>query len=184
MDHPQRSGPARVDETRYITAHLIDCRSFGGFSGSPCYLQKERVRVGSDETAGSVGVYNEYRTLLFGLIGGHFDDWAGTQQRREGDDEYAISDDIRAPVGTGVGYVIPAEYIRETLMRDELEEMRLRYLPQVLVLVDTRGRHEHGGSSNGRCRAYREQIEEWQPTCLLSLSARKRWSGLNGFGQC
>ena len=30
------------DEVKLITAHLIDCRSFASFSGSPCYLQKER----------------------------------------------------------------------------------------------------------------------------------------------
>jgi|SRR5579862_1389539 len=111
------------DETKFITAHLIDCRSFAGFSGSPCYLQKERVSVhpGNPPTIGM-----EWRTLLFGLIGGHFDDWTGTQRADVIGEEntYSVSDDILAPVSTGVGYVIPAEYIRETLMREELVQMR------------------------------------------------------------
>jgi Trypsin-like peptidase domain len=113
------------DKTKLITAHLIDCRSFGGFSGSPCYVQMPRVSW-IDRGYGL-----EYRTLLLGLIGGHFDDWMGTRTRTlqgEGADpdeaEYAISDDLQAPVSTGIGYVIPAEFIRETLMREELVRMR------------------------------------------------------------
>lgn len=115
-----------VDETRFITAHLIDCRSFGGFSGSPCYLQKSRPVYAKGDTP---GITQEYRTALLGLIGGHFDDWAKARTRQSiGADpdshEYGISDDVLAPVSTGVGYVIPAEFIRETLMREELVEMR------------------------------------------------------------
>jgi hypothetical protein len=122
---------SEVDETKYITAHLIDCRSFGGFSGSPCYLQKSRAAVVNED--GRPGILTEYRTLFFGLIGGHFDDWAKTKERQvipededtaDEDAVYATSDDIKAPVSTGVGYVIPAEYVRETLMREELKEMR------------------------------------------------------------
>lgn len=122
-DLPVKRSP--VDATRYITAHLIDCRSFGGFSGAPCYLQKSRAAVVDR------GITTEYRTLLLGLIGGHFDDWMSAQERTlmvnddtDPDAGYSISDDIRAPVSTGVAYVIPAEFIRETLMRSELVEKR------------------------------------------------------------
>jgi hypothetical protein len=119
-----------VDATRNITAHLIDCRSFGGFSGAPCYLQKSRA------VAGDGGVNTQYRTLLLGLIGGHFDDWTSTKQRmvlvddddddQHDDESYSISNDIKAPVSTGIGYVIPVEFARETLMRDELLKKRER----------------------------------------------------------
>lgn len=123
---PVRRSPAEA--SRLITAHLIDCRSFGGFSGSPCYIQKSRAAVVTRDD-GRPGITTRYWTLLLGLIGGHFDDWAKTRSRESigadpDDHEYAISDDIMAPVGTGVGYVIPAEFIRETLMREELVAMR------------------------------------------------------------
>ncbi len=111
-----------LDRAHHITAHLIDCRSFGGFSGSPCYLQKSRAAV--SQSAAGVGINTEYRTLLLGLIGGHFDDWGAARTRGADDDRYAVSDNIEAPVSTGIGYVIPAEFIRETLMRDELANLR------------------------------------------------------------
>lgn len=122
------------ERVKLITAHLIDCRSFSGFSGSPCYLQKSRARVGQMPN-GQPSVYTEYRTLLFGVIAGHFDDWVKTRSRDvspegEAEDEmsedaYFVNDEIKAPVSTGVGYVIPAEFIRQTLMKEELEESRV-----------------------------------------------------------
>jgi hypothetical protein len=129
---PVRRSP--VDELKYITAHLIDCRSFGGFSGSPCYIQQSRAGIVEGDD-GRPGVTTKFATALLGLIGGHFDDWTSTRMRNvvtddAADDDasdnsfYAVSDDVKAPVSTGVGYVIPAEYIRATLMRQELVDMR------------------------------------------------------------
>ena len=122
---------------KLITAHLIDCRSFSGFSGSPAYLQKGRTRVVGTEGRGSA-ITQEFRTLLLGLIGGHFDDRASTKTRTtmtdadveeedgENDQAYEVTEDVKARVSTGVGYVIPAEFIRETLTKKELIEMRQR----------------------------------------------------------
>jgi hypothetical protein len=101
---------------RRITAHLIDCRSFGGFSGSPCYV--EHSRAGIVQVESGPAVTTKYRTSLLGMIGGHFDDWANVKS------QYGASD-FKAPVNTGVGYVLPAEYIRETLMHPDLERERL-----------------------------------------------------------
>jgi hypothetical protein len=98
---------------REITAHLIDCRSFAGFSGSPCYVQQSRAGIVDG------GVTTKYRTLLLGLIGGHWDDWAGVRDRMKRE-----PNPLEARVSTGVGYVIPAEFIRAVLMRKELEVMR------------------------------------------------------------
>jgi hypothetical protein len=68
------------------------------------------------------GLNLEYNTALLGLIGGHFDDWQATRDVTATPD--GISDNPEAPVSTGVGYVIPAEFIREALMREELVRMR------------------------------------------------------------
>ena len=101
----------------YITAHLIDCRSFGGFSGSPVYLQQSRAGIVKRKD-GSPGITTRYRTALFGMIGGHYDDYAAVENT------YGKSDHLTVPVNTGVGYVIPVEFIRETLMKEELIAMR------------------------------------------------------------
>ena len=102
----------------YITAHLIDCRSFGGFSGSPCYLQQSRAGIVMDK--GRPAVTTKYRTALLGLIGGHYDDVV------EVENTYGKSEHLTAPINTGVGYVIPVEFVRETLMKKELIDMRKR----------------------------------------------------------
>ena len=98
--------------TTYITAHLIDCRSFGGFSGSPCYLYQSRAGVIDGQSIGT-----KERITLLGLIGGHYDDWAEVHHPTG-------KSDLRSEVNTGVGYVIPVEYIRDTLMQKELVVMR------------------------------------------------------------
>jgi hypothetical protein len=129
---PVRRSP--VEPVKHITAHLIDCRSFGGFSGSPCYIQQSRAGF-VERPDGASGVTTKFATGLLGLIGGHFDDWTNTraksspaiaEARDDANDDavYGISDDVRARVSTGVGYVIPAEFIRATLMRPELIAMR------------------------------------------------------------
>lgn len=112
------------DDATFVTAHLIDCRSFAGFSGSPCYVQQSQAGLVPNE-GGQPGVCitTKYRTALLGLVGGHFDDWVGTRKRVSGPARN-VSSDVDAPVSTGVGYVIPAEFIRETLYLEELREMR------------------------------------------------------------
>lgn len=96
--------------------HLVDCRSFGGFSGSPCFVQYDylaRNRMGEIEALVD-------KTLLLGLVSGHLDQWE--EARVEGD----ILGSVRARANSGVGVVIPSEYIRETLELEELVEDRKR----------------------------------------------------------
>jgi len=119
QDHlPVQRTPA--DAEKHITAHLIDCRSFAGFSGSPCYVQQSQAAF-REASNGNLNLENFERTALLGLIGGHFDDW---QKASDAQAEGNISDNIKARVSTGVGYVIPAEFIRETLMHEDLVEAR------------------------------------------------------------
>jgi hypothetical protein len=108
----RRKRPRQDDELDHITAQLIDCRSFGGFSGSPCYLHQARAGI-SDR-----GVTTKYRTLLLGVVGGHFDDWAEVHHTG------GKSEHLRVEANSGVAYVIPVEAIRHTLMQKELVDMR------------------------------------------------------------
>jgi hypothetical protein len=82
------------DMTEHImTAHLIDCRSHSGFSGSPCYVQLDPRAYPN-----SAGI----DTYLLGLITGHLD-------------EVGVDNRI---ANTGVGLVTPVEAIRHVLMQD------------------------------------------------------------------
>jgi hypothetical protein len=84
-----------------IAAHLIDCRSHQGFSGSPCYVQLE-PRGRSDMGATGADTY------LLGLITGHLDELGAD----------------RSITNSGVGIVTPVEDIWHVLMQRELVEHR------------------------------------------------------------
>ncbi|MGO9179167.1 MAG: trypsin-like peptidase domain-containing protein [Candidatus Limnocylindrales bacterium] len=106
---------------RLITAHLIDCRAYAGFSGSPCFIESTAVR--HVDTPGIPGgmigdVYSE-ETLLLGLVSAHLDQWE--KATTEGD----IMGTVRSPVNTGVGVVVPVEAIRQ-LLEDDPDLARYR----------------------------------------------------------
>jgi hypothetical protein len=109
-DVPVRTDPMTV---RYLHAHLIDCRSYGGFSGSPCFVQ------GSPDLAkpspGHLQIKRPGRFL--GLISGHFDMW---RDARTNDSSIAVKSEINS----GVGVVATAEQILEVLMSDEVAKRR------------------------------------------------------------
>jgi hypothetical protein len=99
------------DNTRInVRGHLIDCQSFGGFSGSPCFVRF----ISGSETTENLGLrIPKEPTLLLGMVGGHFDLQASVSLP---DQEGKLS----VPVAAGVAVVYPAEAIRETLDTDEL----------------------------------------------------------------
>jgi hypothetical protein len=99
---------------------LVDCRSYGGFSGSPCFslmdfATDEPPRVGDTERPrrpdGSVIALNPISTLsLFcGIFTAHFSD------------EQAAGGVVSR---YGVGVMLPCAYVREALMTDEAKNER------------------------------------------------------------
>lgn len=102
-----------------VHGHLIDCQSFGGFSGSPCFVRYISAR-GETERMGLA--YPIQSTLLLGMVGGHFDLSASvTLPDQEGK--------LNVPVAAGIAVIYTAEMIRELLdaepfpaERRELEE--------------------------------------------------------------
>lgn len=60
--------------TAHVEAHLIDCRSYGGFSGSPCFVQREHYQLGKKDGTWIVFGHG-HLTFLLGLVSAHFDDW-------------------------------------------------------------------------------------------------------------
>lgn len=108
----QEQIPMRLPDNTLINVrgHLIDCQSFGGFSGSPCFV---RYLSGQGETESMGLTYPIQSTLLLGMIGGHFDLRSSVSLP---DQEGKLS----VPVAAGVAVVYPAEKIRETLDTEEL----------------------------------------------------------------
>lgn len=98
---------------RSVRGHLIDCRSFGGFSGSPCFMKFSRLK-GVTERMGLR--YPETYPILLGVLGGHFDHRTTLR----------LADELTAsiPASAGIGVVYPVEVLRETLELDELVEER------------------------------------------------------------
>jgi hypothetical protein len=99
---------------------LVDCRSYGGFSGSPCFslmnfATDEPPRIGDTErprrSDGSMIALNPISTLaLFcGIFTAHFSD-------REPEDGVVSR--------YGVGVMLPSEYIREALMTEDARRER------------------------------------------------------------
>ena len=94
------------DLTVEYRAHLIDTRSYAGFSGSPCFIQFEEWRT-KDIPGGKVLAPGS-TTLLFGLVMAHIE-----IPGEEGDRS-----------NSGVAVVVPVEKIKETLDMEELAEDR------------------------------------------------------------
>jgi hypothetical protein len=116
------------DQVIQMTAHLIDCRAYKGFSGSPCFAEVP-FTIPSDAPTRPPATKpgrTYLMTVLFGMIAAHFDDWV--DERTTGD----IFGTVRAPVSTGIGIVVPCEDIRETLDSDEIMNYRTKAQPGVL----------------------------------------------------
>ena len=108
----QEEIPMRMPGNTLIKArgHLVDCQSFGGFSGSPCFV---RYVSGVKQTE-HMKLSEEIRsTLLLGMLGGHFDQGASVtlpdQEKK-----------LNIPVAAGVAAFYPAAIIREALDLDFL----------------------------------------------------------------
>ena len=100
---------------------LVEVRSIGGLSGSPVFV-RETIQIkgvltqdGKPAVMGGLG-----RTLFLGLMYGHWD-------IRESELNSAqISHDAKRGVNLGIGIVVPANKILETINRPELRDMRNR----------------------------------------------------------
>lgn len=82
----------------HVTAHLIDCRSYQGFSGSPCLLQFDHGL--RDRASGALSGIASTSALL-GVVVAHF------------------ASEEHPNLHSGVGVVVPVEKIREILESDD-----------------------------------------------------------------
>ena len=125
----QKEVPVKWGSTHArITAHLIDCRSYGGFSGAPCFIQAsvtEYRDLSKEIPGGMKGNVVFEKTLLLGLVSGHFD------QRERADVTGDDSLEVRTRVNSGVGLVTPVRFISEVLQMEELAASRQETLAEI-----------------------------------------------------
>ena len=139
---PLRIGPGT---TYHVTAHLVDCRSYKGFSGSPCFVQGDTLfwlpgireerwaheDVGPGEAESWLDPFSlpgmqqiEYAqqgtTALLGLR----EHWLQANTRLLGVMTAHFPEPADPMSHAGVGVVTPAEHIWEVLMTDELRTDR------------------------------------------------------------
>ncbi len=104
----------------YADAYLVEARSIGGLSGSPVFvrptiaLKLDRPAWKSDATLCGVST----KVALLGLMHGHWD----VEESKI--NEPTIHHDRKRGVNLGIGIVVPAYKITETLNQPELVEMR------------------------------------------------------------
>jgi hypothetical protein len=118
--------PTEQNPTRYAySASLVDYRSYGGFSGSPCYavLQYANLSQAAEmpiETPQAAKEHDLYEiaslAVLVGMFTAHYDD------------ERSPTNPLNAASRYGIGMMLPVRYIWKALMseaekakRDELD---------------------------------------------------------------
>ncbi len=105
-------------EYGYADVYLVEARSIGGISGSPVFVRPP-LRYGIEMPKGSTAMFDAIgKYKLLGVMHGHWDI-----------DESKINDANIEPknkngVNLGIGIVVPAVKIMETIMQPELEQIR------------------------------------------------------------
>jgi hypothetical protein len=102
----------------YAEVYLIEARSIGGLSGSPVFVRETvamRVKVRGEQ----VLVGATARQQLLGLMHGHWD----IKESEMNNATFTMPDEGRG-VNMGIGIVVPATKILETIRQPEIEQMR------------------------------------------------------------
>jgi hypothetical protein len=108
-------------ELGYADIYLVEARSIGGISGSPVFVRPS-LRMMQDvlpRTQGSQAP--AYSCILLGLMHGHWDIKESEMNRAY------ITHDRKHGVNLGIGIVVPAQKIIETIFQPELYAMRKKY---------------------------------------------------------
>lgn len=112
----------------YMDAYLIELRSLGGLSGSPVFLHfygNRRMQNGSNV----IKVGGQHQFYLLGLLHGHWDLNSAIQDVITED----YSQENKEQINTGIGIVIPAIKIWETLNQDKVEQVRQAEIKKYLI---------------------------------------------------
>jgi hypothetical protein len=101
----------KISTSKYgdIDAYLIECRSIGGLSGSPVFINLGAIRYIGGQIQHAQG---GPMLLLIGLVHGHFDSKTSSVDESRDD-----KNDLLTPerVNTGIAIVVPVQRIQETI---------------------------------------------------------------------
>ena len=141
--------------------HLVDCRSYGGFSGSPCFFQLTFAKLRPDPVPSPFAeeapmVLPEMGGLIdlavpCGMFTEHYDD-TGAEDEKPQTGEGAVS-------RYGVGVMVRGEDIKGALMTDKLREQRRLWDAAELVSRAAAPRVAPRSAGSGR--------QDWTPTADL-----------------
>lgn len=113
-------------ELGFASVHLVETRSIGGLSGSPVFV-RPTIRAKVDPKLGKGAAFcgvGDGATLL-GLMHGHWDIKESEMNRA------FFTHDRKHGVNMGIGIVVPATKILETLNQEKLMEIRKEGLRQL-----------------------------------------------------
>ena len=106
-------------ELGYADVYLIEARSIGGLSGSPVFARPTiRLKLAGPRRKGNAFLGVGDGTTLLGLMHGHWD------IREEQKNRAFYDQDRKHGVNMGIGIVVPAVKILETINREELVAIR------------------------------------------------------------
>jgi trypsin-like peptidase len=135
------------------TAHLVDCRSYGGFSGSPVFVGIAKPGLRQDAEAGGVPLGEmAYFAFLCGMFTEHLTDkkhWASSRY--------------------GVGVMVRSIEIREALMSERLRKERAE-LDKKARDADPEGPSFHTARSN----ASESEFERFQDLTQKLVNVPKK----------
>lgn len=117
---PVRIIPEPGTQPIEVEAYLVEARSWGGQSGSPTFVHFPPNRIPGVLTLPEYPVREPHYHLL-GLVSGHYD----IRQNINLDDNET---DLIVSQNSGIGVVIPANYILEILQWEELRDRRSRLI--------------------------------------------------------
>jgi hypothetical protein len=96
-------------------AYLIECRSWGGHSGSPAIWVWPDI-MGKGQLIFPMGMVQGF----MGLVSGHYEIPVNARTRDE------VLEEIRTDINAGMGIITPSHYITELLHRDDVIADRTR----------------------------------------------------------
>ena len=123
--------PIRTEHgSGFIDGYLVEMRSIAGLSGSPVFVDRPEVPprgfIADTRYKPDPENVNWFRYHFLGLIHGHFDVPSPLEDMASEDDRTATG------INTGMGIVIPAIMVLETLYQEELIEERKRLFAEAL----------------------------------------------------
>ncbi len=137
-----------------VRGHLIDCRAYRGFSGSPCFVQGPRGE-----------------TSLLGVVSAHFD--AVDQVPLEGDLLGGAS--AQVPIHAGVGVIAPVEILSELLADERLVEMRKQVVDE--YAEERRRTEAEGAATLDSATDKPEEFQRFEDLTRKLTQVRKPESG-------